>query len=193
MLTPSTGPITQAGSNATAGVPAAADALCPHPANVLSVRPEAPHVATFSIAFQDAERQSGFHIQPGQFNMIYVPGVGEVPISVSHLTGEGPGIGHTIRFTGRVTNAIGKLTAGAVVGLRGPYGRGWPIEQCARPRRAFGDRRPGAGSHAPGGAGAFGGPCRVWPHHPASRRPAADRSALCRGVSRVGSDRASSF
>ena len=62
--------------------------------------------------------------------MIYVPGVGEVPISVSHLTEEGPGIGHTIRFTGRVTDAIGKLAAGAVVGLRGPYGRGWPIEQA---------------------------------------------------------------
>ena len=44
---------------------------------------------------------------------------------------EGPGIGHTIRFTGRVTDVIGKLAAGAIVGLRGPYGRGWPIEQLA--------------------------------------------------------------
>ena len=64
--------------------------------------------------------------------MIYMPGIGEVPISVSQGTDEGPGIGHTIRFTGRVTNAIGKMGPGAVVGLRGPYGRGWPIEQVQR-------------------------------------------------------------
>ncbi len=105
------------------------DPLCPHPANVLSVRPEAPGVATFSLEFQDRERQSRYQVQPGQFNMIYVPGVGEVPISVSRGPDEGPGIGHTIRFIGRVTDVIGKLGPGAVVGLRGPYGRGWPIEQ----------------------------------------------------------------
>jgi NAD(P)H-flavin reductase len=105
------------------------NALCPHPATIISIRTEAPNVATFSLAFQDPERQRGYLVQPGQFNMIYVPGVGEVPISVSSVSDEGAGIGHTIRFTGRVTNVIGKLLPGAVVGLRGPYGRGWPIER----------------------------------------------------------------
>ena len=42
-------------------------------------------MATFSLEFQDQERQSQYHVQPGQFNMIYVPGVGEVPISVSSV------------------------------------------------------------------------------------------------------------
>ena len=63
--------------------PADADSLCPNPAIVLSVRSEAPRVATLSLAFKDQERQSRYQIRPGQFNMIYVPGVGEVPISVS--------------------------------------------------------------------------------------------------------------
>ena len=98
--------------------------------DVLSIKTEAPSVATFSLEFQDQERQSRYQVQPGQFNMIYVPGVGEVPISVSSMPRGRPGIGHTIRFTGRVTNVIGKLVPGAVVGLRGPYGRGWPIEQA---------------------------------------------------------------
>jgi NAD(P)H-flavin reductase len=62
--------------------------------------------------------------------MIYVPGVGEVPISVSGAPEEVPGIGHTIRFVGRVTRAIGNLGPGAVLGMRGPYGRGWPMEQA---------------------------------------------------------------
>ena len=115
------------------GVPAQSfdpedDPLRPHPAIVRSVRPETPGVATFSIEFQDERRQAGYRIQPGQFNMIYLPGVGEVPISVASTPAEGSGIGHTIRFVGRVTHAIEKLGPGTVVGLRGPYGRGWPLE-----------------------------------------------------------------
>jgi NAD(P)H-flavin reductase len=62
--------------------------------------------------------------------MLYLPGVGEVPISASATTDEGPGIGHTIRFVGRVTRAIEAIKPGDVIGLRGPYGRGWPIERA---------------------------------------------------------------
>ena len=53
-----------------------------------------------------------YRVAPGQFNMLYLPGVGEVPISVSGGPDEGPGIGHTIRFAGRVTRRDGKLAAG---------------------------------------------------------------------------------
>lgn len=106
------------------------DPLCPHPAIVRSVEPETPGVAMLRIEFQDQSRQEQYRVQPGQFNMIFVPGIGEVPISVSHLPLEGPGIGHTIRFVGRVTRVIEELGPGAILGLRGPYGRGWPIEQA---------------------------------------------------------------
>jgi NAD(P)H-flavin reductase len=97
---------------------------------VQSVRPETPEVATFSLAFQDRARHDAYQIEPGQFNMIYLPGVGEVPISVASAPGEGPTIDHTIRFVGKVTQAIGNLGPGAVVGLRGPFGRGWPIDRA---------------------------------------------------------------
>jgi len=106
------------------------DSLRPHPAIVRSVEPETPGVATFRLEFQERERQERYRVEPGQFNMIYVPGVGEVPISVSGAAEEGPGIGHTIRFAGRVTRVIGNLGPGAVLGMRGPYGRGWPMEQA---------------------------------------------------------------
>jgi NAD(P)H-flavin reductase len=105
------------------------DPHCPHPALVRAVEPETPGVATFRIEFQDRRRQETYRIRPGQFNMLYLPGVGEVPISVSVTPDEGPGIGHTIRFVGRVTHAIAALRPGAVIGLRGPYGRGWPLGQ----------------------------------------------------------------
>ena len=107
-----------------------------------------PGVATFSIEFQDQSRQEQYRVQPGQFNMIYVPGVGEVPISVSDAPREGPGIGHTIRFVGRVTHVIEKLGPGAVVGLRGPYGRGWPMEAARGRDVAAGGRRSGPGPAA---------------------------------------------
>jgi NAD(P)H-flavin reductase len=106
------------------------DPLVPHPAVVRSVVPEAHGVATLWIEHQDPLRQRAYRLLPGQFNMIYLPGVGEVPISVSGLPGDGPGIGHTIRFVGRVTHPLGALRPGAVVGLRGPYGTGWPLEQA---------------------------------------------------------------
>ena len=129
-MTPSDPSAASPVSMARACPPADTDSLCPNPAIVLSVKSEAPRVATLSLAFVDQVRQRRYQIRPGQFNMIYVPGVGEVPISVSHVPEESTGIGHTIRFTGRVTDVIGNMGPGAVVGLRGPYGRGWPIEQA---------------------------------------------------------------
>lgn len=107
------------------------DPFCPFPAVVRSIQPETPGVATFRLEFHDRKRQEQYRDQPGQFNMIYLPGIGEVPISVSGVAGEGPGIAHTIRSVGRVTRVIENLKPGAMVGLRGPYGRGWPLEEAA--------------------------------------------------------------
>jgi NAD(P)H-flavin reductase len=67
-------------------------------------------------------------LAPGQFTMLYAFGVGEVPISVSgDLTRPGPLV-HTIRAVGTVTERLCALRRGDVVGVRGPFGRGWPLE-----------------------------------------------------------------
>jgi NAD(P)H-flavin reductase len=63
---------------------------------------------------------------PGQFNMLYVPGIGEVPISISG-TFDGL-IAHTVRFVGSVTNTFRNLKVGDAIGVRGPLGNGWPVE-----------------------------------------------------------------
>ncbi|HAA58057.1 MAG TPA: Ni/Fe hydrogenase subunit gamma [Myxococcales bacterium] len=65
---------------------------------------------------------------PGQFNMLYLFGKGEVPISISG--GTETEIHHTIRATGVVTKAMQAMQVGEQVGLRGPYGRPWPIEEA---------------------------------------------------------------
>lgn len=69
---------------------------------------------------------------PGQFFMLWAYGIGEVPISVSGLPGDGRPQRHTIRAVGPVTDALCALRRDAVVGARGPYGRGWAIDAARR-------------------------------------------------------------
>jgi NAD(P)H-flavin reductase len=103
--------------------------MLPRLARIEAVKPEAYGISTFSIAFVDAEERVHYSFQPGQFNMLYLPGAGEVAISVSSDPGE-PGImGHTIRYAGSVTRALGRLKPGDVIGLRGPYGSHWPLNK----------------------------------------------------------------
>lgn len=66
--------------------------------------------------------------EPGQFNMLYVFGVGEAAISISGDPEQGGSFIHTVREVGAVSRAIAGLKAGAVAGVRGPYGTGWPVE-----------------------------------------------------------------
>jgi anaerobic sulfite reductase subunit B len=68
---------------------------------------------------------------PGQFDMLYAFGVGEVPISTSTVAVADGVLTHTIRAVGAVTQALCALEPGAVVGVRGPYGTTWPLEQAA--------------------------------------------------------------
>ena len=65
----------------------------------------------------------------GQFAMIYAFGVGDVPISVCGI--DGPRLSHTIRAVGATSTALRTLRAGAVVGVRGPFGTGWQLPSAA--------------------------------------------------------------
>jgi len=65
---------------------------------------------------------------PGQFNMLYVFGVGEIPISVSGDPTAPDRLVHTTRSVGAVTNVMGDLRPGNVLGVRGPFGNHWPLE-----------------------------------------------------------------
>ena len=74
----------------------------------------------------------GFAVAPGQFVMVYAFGVGEVPISVSGPP-ERPGepVILTVRNVGAVTRAICSAGPGATLGLRGPLGNSWPVEEAS--------------------------------------------------------------
>ncbi|MGA2319172.1 MAG: FAD/NAD(P)-binding protein [Solirubrobacteraceae bacterium] len=68
---------------------------------------------------------------PGQFTMLSAFGTGEVPISISgDPNGEGPLV-HTVRAVGLATRAICDARPGDVLGVRGPFGGPWPVEDLA--------------------------------------------------------------
>lgn len=90
---------------------------------------ESPTIFTLQLRLRDAAAQAAYRFAPGQFNMLYLAGVGEVPISVMSDPEERDGIGHTIRALGRVTQGLAALRPGDSLGLRGPYGRGWPLRE----------------------------------------------------------------
>lgn len=108
---------------------------------VLSQNPYQPHMARivriykmvednylFTLRFLDDRLAASFQHRPGQFVMLSVPGTGEAPISISSSPSR-PGILELcVRRVGRVTNALYRMQTNDVVGVRGPYGNGFPIE-----------------------------------------------------------------
>ncbi|MDQ7051529.1 MAG: FAD/NAD(P)-binding protein [candidate division KSB1 bacterium] len=102
-----------------------ADPMIPEPFRVVQRKPETED--TFTLVLERAQSDRPFEFQPGQFNMLYVFGVGEVPISISGDPAQPQRLVHTIRAVGTVTRAMQKLRKGAIVGVRGPFGRGWPV------------------------------------------------------------------
>ncbi len=98
-------------------------------ARITSIASEAQGISTYWFTFVDPAIQSAYRFQPGQFNMVYIPGFGEAAISISSDSEDHSTLGHTIRFVGNVTHAVSRLKVGDIVGLRGPFGSAWPMKE----------------------------------------------------------------
>jgi sulfhydrogenase subunit gamma (sulfur reductase) len=85
----------------------------------------------FTFRFLDDRVAAGFDHKPGQFVMLSVPGTGEAPISISSSPSRPGVLELCVRRVGRVTNALYRMKTNDVVGLRGPYGNGFPVEKMA--------------------------------------------------------------
>jgi len=96
-------------------------------ASLVEVLPETPDVNTYIFRL---EQESEFHFSPGQFNMIGFPGVEEAPISMSSPAQPHNNLfSHTIRCVGNVTSLVAAMDREQKILVRGPLGRGWPIEE----------------------------------------------------------------
>jgi NAD(P)H-flavin reductase len=83
---------------------------------------------TFTLTLDMSALGEGFHFLPGQFNMVYVYGVGEAAISISSDPARTSSLDHTIHRVGLVTTSLAQKKRGDVIGIRGPYGSSWPID-----------------------------------------------------------------
>ncbi len=103
----------------------------PHMARIVRIYKMVPDNYVFTMRFIDDHVAQNFRHSPGQFLMLSIPGAGEAPISISSSPSR-PGIVELcVRRTGRVTNALYRMKTNDVVGIRGPYGHGFPLADIA--------------------------------------------------------------
>jgi NAD(P)H-flavin reductase len=107
--------------------PLAADPMLPRPAMIQRVIWETDDTYTLLLDMSGEDFRD-YRFLPGQFNMLYVFGVGESAISISSDPAKRRVLAHTIHRVGTVTSAMGQMKKGDTVGVRGPFGSSWPVD-----------------------------------------------------------------
>ena len=100
----------------------------PYTAEIIEIIEENFQIKTFVLAFVDRQLNDSFSYEPGQFLMLSVPHCGEAPISISSTPAQPGSLHLSIRAAGKLTTAMHQLVPGDTVGLRGPYGRPFPMD-----------------------------------------------------------------
>jgi NAD(P)H-flavin reductase len=100
-------------------------------AKIVAITAETPGVRTYELALQDAAVRDAFRFAAGQFNMLYLPGIGEAAISISSDPVAPATLAHTVRSVGNVTDALARLAIGDQIFVRGPFGTPWPLDRLA--------------------------------------------------------------
>jgi NAD(P)H-flavin reductase len=106
-----------------------ANPFIPEPARIVRTYHLSEDVKFFQVRIVDMNKALSFQYKAGQFAMISVLGVGEAPFSISSTPSRPGLLEFCIRKAGSVTNAIFRLKENGLVGIRGPYGNGFPVEK----------------------------------------------------------------
>ena len=101
----------------------------PRMATIQSMRPETIDVTTFGVTIDDSDGIGKFEYKSGQFAEVSVLGVGEAPISISSSSTRPEAIEFSIRRVGELTNALHELKPIDKIGIRGPFGNFFPLEE----------------------------------------------------------------
>lgn len=102
------------------------DKLIPIPAVVKSIRQDTPDVKTFRVEAKDGSKL--FDHMPGQCAMVTIPGVGEAMFSITSSPTEGSYKDFSIKRCGLLTEALHQMEEGQEIGVRGPYGKPFPVD-----------------------------------------------------------------
>jgi sulfhydrogenase subunit gamma (sulfur reductase) len=101
----------------------------PHLVVINKIIDETPDVRTFHFTFKDKALGEKFSFESGQFGEFSVFGHGEAPFCISSSPTRPDHLECTVKRSGRLTNALHRLSVGAEIGFRGPYGNGFPLEE----------------------------------------------------------------
>ena len=107
---------------------ASGDPMIPRPVLIREFQRETHD--TFTLTLEPPDRDQGLPFIPGQFTMLYLFGTGEVPISISGDPAAPMQLVHTIRAVGNVTQPMQDMQRGSMLGVRGPFGTGWPVGEA---------------------------------------------------------------
>jgi len=105
----------------------AADPMVPRIVRVRKRTRDLP--GTVTLELESADDAPLPRYRPGQFTMMYVFGVGEIPVSISGDASDPSRLVQTVRSVGAVSEAVTLLRPGDLLGLRGPFGTAWPTEE----------------------------------------------------------------
>jgi NAD(P)H-flavin reductase len=103
----------------------------PHIAIIEKIIDETPGeraIRTFHFNFKDEKLREEFTFESGQFAEYSVFGVGEAPFCISSSPTRSDHLEFAVLRIGKVTNALHRLGVGAEIGVRGPYGNGFPLD-----------------------------------------------------------------
>ena len=106
------------------------DPYVPSIVEIVNVKRQTVDVKTYTVRFAKEQERKKFRVMPGQFVMISIPGLGEAPFSLSSVPEKTDSFDTTIRTVGNVTSVLSRYSVGARLGVRGPYGRPWPLKEA---------------------------------------------------------------
>ena len=114
-------------ANTEAPAVPAADPMVPRIVRVRKRTRDLPGTVTLDMEPTDGAPLPRY--RPGQFTMMYVFGIGEIPVSISGDASDASRLVQTVRAVGAVSEGIARLKPGDLLGLRGPFGTAWPTEE----------------------------------------------------------------
>ncbi len=124
----------------------------PKLAKIIKIVEESRDVKTFRLKFMSKSDMESFSFKPGQFVVISVFGIGEAPFAVSSSPLVREYFEVSVRAVGNVTRALHRLSEGSIVGVRGPLGKGYPLNELRGKNIVF----------IAGGTGLFGISALLW-------------------------------
>ncbi len=96
---------------------------------LVDVKIQTPDTNLYTFEFVNKEHQNEFSFVPGQFMLLSIYGFGEAPFGICSSPNKTDTFELCIRSVGLLTKALKKLSPGSIVGMRGPFGNGWPMEK----------------------------------------------------------------